>query len=534
MGEDDVVLCPRCRETFGTLDELDEHYQMKHMSPAQRAKPDSDATDIYGALEKMMIDAGVVKARKGILNLFRYSPYDDVGALRRCMAMAQTEPYKINMVVQAYENYLTSMAEGEEEPQQLSTRGPTPPAGQIKPKGIKFNKQMADWDANDWSEWMVNTQKNMMSSKFQMEMMNKMMANIDMGGSPGNKKEDYAKLPPELENELKELRSQREEQRLKRLVEPYAMEIRRYRDEIDEAKKTGKNPILSEMMEYAAIFKALDGMGMKEQAESVREQGVRRLEELRLNTEKEIKTAQLATEQAKNEAQRLQLEKMEMGFKGSLDLLRKENEIASQSKSQNFLSVVEEAQKVTDAVKKLRGEPEETAEDRRMEAIGNMITGTLDTLKPIINTALTQPRGPGGPPGYPAGAPMQQGGQYVPPPAPGSDIVMVHCPNERCARDFEVDLSKAPDRAHPKAQCPNCKNVYELEPLKTPMQQMPQRPPGMGLPPQSMMANDARKSELMNLPPQDLQNVATQYGIDPVNFTDNRQLVDAILKASGS
>jgi hypothetical protein len=522
MGEDDVVLCPMCRETFGTPDEFDEHYQMKHMSPKQRAKPDSDATDIYGALEKMM-------------NLFRYSPYDDVGALRRCMAMAQTEPYKINMVVQAYENYLTSMAEVDDGSQQLqsSVRGPTPPAGQIKPKGIKFNKQMADWDANDWSEWMVNTQKNMMSSKFQMEMMNKMMANIDMGGA-GSKKEEFAKLPPELESELKELRNQREEQRLKRLVEPYAMEIRRYREEIDDAKKTGKNPILSEMMEYAAIFKALDGMGMKEQAESVREQGVRRLEELRLNTEKEIKTAQLATENAKNDAQRLMLEKMQTEFKGSLDLLRKENEIASQSKSQNFLSVVEEAQKVTDAVKKLRGEPEETAEDRRMEAIGNMITGTLDTLKPIINTALSQPRGPGGPPsGYQASGPMPQG-QYVPPPAPGTEIVGVHCPNRSCNMDFDVDLSKVPDKNRPRVKCPNCKSEYELEPLKAPMQQMPQRPPGMGLPPQSMMANDARKNELMSLPPQDLQSVALQYGIDPVNFTDNRQLVDAILKASGS
>jgi hypothetical protein len=326
-------------------------------------------------------------------------------------------------------------------------------------------------------------------------------------------------VSPEIQAQLDRLKAYEEQEKFKQVIEPLIKEIRYMRAEQDEKKGT-KSP-MEDLIEMAKMKQMMESLNMKEGAEMYRLQMEERLEKIRLDSQREMREAQMRQESLKNENQVLQLKAMETAFGAKLDTLKTQLDIANTTKKDDLLTTLKQAQEITAAMKGLTGD-QESPEDKKMKAISEIIQSATETLKPVAAAMADgmMNKGRGGPPmGYAPPPPSFGGGPAVASP-PGR--VAMQCPS--CNYDMSVDPTA------PTCDCPNCHAHYTIQPAQAARfpSPPPARMPSLGSNPGDMMA---RKSELMKLPDEELKAAAFQLNLNPNFYSSKEQLVDDMLRA---
>jgi len=494
--------------------------------------------DIWNALRRILFNTGIKSARETIVELFQNgTDAADIDGLGEVMALADIDPNKIKLVQRQWKNYIdrTGLGAGEEDGMDdFSGMNRSP----VRNKKGGQTDDLFDFNPEKFANQMMRMQQSMYANAIKMQMFKDMMGQMSMMGAvpTANAQAAAQKLPPELEAALLELRQYKEEDKIKRLIEPVVREVRQYRNEIEDATKNkGQNPMLGEMMQYAAMSKAFESMGARESAEMAQTRANERMEALKIQTDREMKELAMKMEATKDTANRLQMEKMQTEMNAKLDLLRQANEIATQSKSADVIAVIKQAQETAAALKAVGASPED-AENKNLENISELVKGTIQSLAPVAQAYFTRGQQPQmqQPAAYPQQQPQYPQQQQRPtnaaaPPNPGHEMVIVHCPNGQCNKDFQQDLSVV-NRAKPLVTCPYCQSVLELEPIGPPAAGQ-KTPPTLPTPPPALIQQ--KKVELASLSPQQLDDVARQFGIDPSPYLSNRgKLVDDLIRAA--
>jgi hypothetical protein len=469
--------------------------------------------DEMNTLRRILTNNGIKDRRESIIEMFEYENIEDVDALDRILAMADVAQNKRKFVVSLWQKHI-----GQTTGVNVDEKGMKQVAGRKKGVMDITPEEMMNWGPAEYANYYMELQKFNQARNMQMTMFDKMFGGFSGGNEPDRK----GKVDPEIQAKLDRLRALEEQERLNKMMEPFVKELRYLRAEQEEKKTERKSP-LEDLKELAMMKQYMEGLGSKEGAEMMRMQMDERIEKMRIEAQRETDKLRLESERAKEESRRLEIKNVETSMGAKVDNLKAALDLASQTKKDDLLTTIKQAQEITTAMKSLTGDVK-SPEDKKMETIAAVIDSAVQTLKPVaVELARNMGnKGQNGPPRYgPPNASMPPMGYEQMNQGQGQ-FVVTKCPAEGCGYEFNVDVTKS------SAECPNCHSRYNVQPMAPPQIR------GGGMPSMGggRTSFEQKKSVLMSLPREELDAAAKQLGLTPELYSDAGSLVDDMLRHS--
>lgn len=544
--------------------------------------------DLMNTLRRILTNSGVRDKRENVVELFEYEDPRDIAALDRILAMADVTISKRKMIVSLWRNQMVAQGtQYEEDGSPSGIYGDSKKKPQANPMSAR-PEDMIDWGPGDWMQQMLTMKKMASALNMQAKMMEMFFGDSGnsaggMGGGSSN-----AKLPADVQERLRkaealeaEVERMREAERFQKQMEPVLSELRAIRseretvdtknpkiaaleaelDKIKEAERRQKEmePLLREIRtlramqeeaeekrgspqktpmeefkEFSMMQAMMKSMGNPEAAEMFRAKADERIAMMKMEQEKEARMFQMEQERMRNENHTLQLQNVKTDMQAQLTIMQNQAALANRSKSDDLVSTIKQAQEVTQALKSIGGttEPVESSDDKKMKAIGDIISSATQTMAPVLKELAKGMGSKGG--GQQMGQPGMQapnyGGQQMPPvPRNQGNKNLVSAQCSRCGNDFEADLSK------PSATCSTCGATYQLSSQEPTAQAPAAARPAPRPAPQASSGDTLMKKrqQLLSMDMSTLFEAANTMGVDTSTFESKEEIVEAMLRASG-
>ena len=483
------------------------------------------SVDIYTQLRNILDSFGVADIREGIVDSFASEDNPtDIKRLKVLLTQAAVQPSRVNMIIDRWARYMTNIGmaveEVEEEQKKRESKG--------NPLKASFD-DMANWGPGEWMQFNQQMQKQAMAMKMYNMMTQNMMAGMGFSGGDMNAmgvpSSQPQQLPREIQIQLDELKQFRERDKLKEALDPVMRTLNNLRADFEDTKQAApKKDSMADLMDMVKMQQLLKTMGPQhdKDADVMRVQMEERIETKKMQMEKEYRELALRMEAAKEANHQLEMRNIQTEMSAKIDNLKTLNEVASRDKGQDLESVINNALRVQETLKKLQGD-NETDDDKKMKTIMGAIQGTIESVAPSIDKMATGymlsqqakaagARGPAGPPPGRSNVPSGMGQR---PPAPQNARPLAKCTNPECNREFEVDPNS------PTAQCPGCYTVYNIGQGPQGGRQGPSQAP--------MGDTNAKRQTLLRMDRSALEEVARGDGIDPDQYPTHEMLVDAMM-----
>ena len=488
--------------------------------------------DIYAQFRNMLDSFQIRDNREAIVDSFAST--DEPGNVKRLKALLiafGVQPSRVNLIVDRWARYIEDVGmaveDVDEDTRQKERKG--------NPLKANFD-DMANWGPGEWAQYQMQMQKNAMAMKMNMMMMKNMMKSMDMNegemnamgmGIPGG--QGQSQIPREIQVKLDRLAQFEERDKLKEAIDPVMRALNGLRADFEDQKAAPKKDSMTDLMDMVKMQQLLKAMGPQHEkdADVMRVQMEERIENKKMQMEKEYRELQAKMEQAKESNHQLEMKNIQTAMEAKIDNLKTLNEIASRDKGQDLETVINNALRVKDTLAKLQGD-NETDDDKKMKNIMGAIQGTIETVAPSIDKIASGflmsqqakaagARGPSGPPPGVANIPAGMQGQR--PPRGPTNRKIATCTKEGCGRDFEVDPTR------PTAQCPGCLTVYDVGDSPRGSQGPPPSQYGSG----PMGDMGAKRSTLLRMDRPTLEEAARGQGIDPDQYPTHEMLVDVMM-----
>ena len=500
------------------------------MVPSEAARPLSQ----MGTLRRILENNGIKTSRETIVELFERKDPRDLNALAKILGLADIGPGKRGLILEAWKAYIEQSGGGTIETTPVQD-DPYDFGGKKPPRRNPLQMspdEMVDFTPMDWAKYAMDMRKLANATKMQQMAQEQIYEQLGLGIAPmgGGGGATTAKVPPEIQAKLDRLTQLEEDERLQKRMEPFIAEMRK----LQETKKGGSFGGIEDIREFALTTKLLESMGADKGAELLRTNLESKLQQQKIEADKEIKQTQMQMEQARDQNRVAEIKVMEANMKSEIQRLQTLYEVANTEKKKDLVQTINEAKAIVDTMKGITGNDAASAEKDKMDALVNIANSAMATMKPVLGEIARNwgggGRGPGGPgPGQSAYAQQQN------PQGP----VMAHCTTPNCGNDFVVDPSKK------QAQCPKCQTIYDIEPTPG---SAPPAPPPRNLPPQPQQAQQwqqqplpslggrqemnsiqQRRQALLGMDRRELDAAAQTMGINPSLYNTSEALVEEML-----
>lgn len=499
----------------------------------------SAEVDVYQQLRNILDSFQVRDIREAIVDSFASGENPaDVKRLKVLLTGFGVQPSRVNLIVDRWARYMDSIGmavEDVEEEQRQKERKSNP---------LKANyEDMANWGPGQWAEYQMQMQKQAMGMKIQFMMMKNMMKSMDMSDMDMNSmgvnvpgaQQSSGQLPRDIQLRLERLDQYEQRDKLKEAIDPVMRAVQNLRADFDDtrqkAEQAPKKDSMAELMDMVKMQALLKNMGGHDKdAEVMRVQMEERIENKRMQQEKDLRELQMKMEAAKQENHALEMRNIQTQMEAKIDNLKTLNEIAARDKGQDLESVINNALRVQDTLKKLQGD-NDSDDDKKMKNIMGTVQGLAESFSPAIDKmaqgflmnqqAKAQQVAPRMPSAVPAGRaslgggpPMSGMGQPGRPAPPPTSRKLATCTHEGCGIEFEINGTSN------QAECPGCHTVYDIG------YDAGQGRPSNGAPAGNTMA---KKDTLMKMDRPTLDEYARAQGIEPDQFPTHEMLVNALM-----
>jgi hypothetical protein len=496
------------------------------------ARDITNQVDVYQQLRVILDSFQVRDIREAIVDSF--ASEDNPGDIRRLRALLVgfgIQPSRVNLIVDRWARYMENIGEAvddvEQEQKQKERKG----------NPLKANlDDMADWGPGEWMNFRLEMQKRQMAMNMMTKMMDGMgMSSMDASAMGVNAPGNQAQIPRDVQMRLDRLAQYEERDKLKEALDPVMRQLTNLRADVEDTRlkneQAPKKDSMAELMEMVKMQTLLAniGPGKGKDADVLRVQMEERIENKKMQMEKEYRELQAKLEAEKAANHTLEMRNIQVAMDAKIDNLKTLNEIATRDKGQDLESVINNALRMKETLAKFTGTADtETDDDKKMKNIMGAIQGTVETLSPAIDKMASgflisqqrnaQPAARGPPPPGPPQARSMPTGMAPPPRNPTKSLA--RCTAEGCGREFEVDPSM------PTAQCPGCYTVYDIGTgPKGPQEGHPSSSHSSA--PVGDMG--AKKDTLLRMDRASLEEVARGEGIDPEQYPTHEMLVDAMM-----